>query len=232
MRLVSAINFVKKLRPEHLQSFWYFASKSNLAIIGTFGSILWITSEDGEECENYKAQLSDYRWTLRISSQSANFMKHTVAMLDASTVFLRALDPKIGTPKGLLVSATTPQSTDGTDHRQIPGTTASPQLTKSESHETGDFRSQSTFGYGVSGGGGADPIPYDYGVVYNTVGSEQSQVSWDSSPQNMPTYATHPGSQWQQRSMPYQYQGFEHMPPHDQLEWTHEFDEPAIFNEF
>jgi len=91
MRFTSVVDFVNKLRPEHLQAFWFSASKINLAIIGTFGSLLWASSESKEEAEFYKSQLADYRWTLRVSG--AEFMKYTVEMLDASVVF--AMDPPI-----------------------------------------------------------------------------------------------------------------------------------------
>lgn len=89
MRFQSATDFVARLAPAHLQSFWYFASKVNLAIIGTFGSVLWATSENVEEAEWYKAQLAEYRWTLRVSSKGAEFMQYTVGMLDASPVFVK-----------------------------------------------------------------------------------------------------------------------------------------------
>jgi hypothetical protein len=88
MRFTSAVEFVKRLKPEHLQSFWFFASKVNLAIIGTFGSILWATSDSNEECEFYRSQLAEYRWTLRVSSTAAEFMKFTVGILDDSPVFM------------------------------------------------------------------------------------------------------------------------------------------------
>ncbi|KAK9367293.1 transcriptional activator protein DAL81 [Lipomyces kononenkoae] len=88
VRFVSAVEFVKRLKPEHLQSFWYFASKINLAIIGTFGSILLATSCDNEEREFYRSQLAEYRWILRISSTAAEFMKYAVGILDASAAFL------------------------------------------------------------------------------------------------------------------------------------------------
>jgi hypothetical protein len=89
MRFTSAIDLVNKLEPAHLQSFWYFASKVNLAIVGTFGSLLWATSDSAEEAEFYRSQLAEYRWTLRVSSKAAEFMKFTVGMLDASAVFLK-----------------------------------------------------------------------------------------------------------------------------------------------
>ena len=89
MRFTSAIDLVSRLEPAHLQCFWYFSSKVNLAIIATFGSLLWATSDNQEEAEFYKSQLAEYRWTLRVSSKAAEFMKFTVGMLDASPVFLK-----------------------------------------------------------------------------------------------------------------------------------------------
>lgn len=98
VRFTTAIDLVNKLEPVHLQSFWYFASKVNLAIIATFGSLLWATSQSPEEAEFYRSQLAEYRWTLRVSSKGAEFMKFTVGMLDASTVFVKD-SGKTATPK-------------------------------------------------------------------------------------------------------------------------------------
>jgi hypothetical protein len=97
-RFTSAIDLVNKFEPAHLQSFWYFSSKANLAVIGTFGSLLWATSDNPEEAEFYKAHLAEYRWTLRVSSKAAEFMKFTVGMLDASLVFVKDNVSKTNTP--------------------------------------------------------------------------------------------------------------------------------------
>jgi hypothetical protein len=83
------MDFVNRLKPEHLQSFWYFASKVNFALIGTFGSLLWATSPSIQEAEFYKARLSEYRWTLRVSSRGADFMEFAVGVLDASAGYLQ-----------------------------------------------------------------------------------------------------------------------------------------------
>jgi hypothetical protein len=88
-RLISAMDFVNRLKPEHLQSFWYFSSKVNFALIGTFGSLLWATSPSIQEAEFYKARLSEYRWTLRVSSRGADFMEFAVGVLDASAGYLQ-----------------------------------------------------------------------------------------------------------------------------------------------
>ncbi|KAI9698530.1 MAG: Fungal specific transcription factor [Candelina mexicana] len=94
-RLISAMDFVNRLKPEHLQSFWYFSSTVNFALISTFGGLLWATAPGREEAEFYKHRLSEYRWTLRVSSKGASeFLDFAVAMLDASTELLKNLKEK------------------------------------------------------------------------------------------------------------------------------------------
>ena len=87
-RLVSAIDFVYRLRPEHLQSFWYFSSKVNLAIIGSFGCLLWATADSKDEVDFYKTKLSEYKWTLRVSSKGVEFMGFAMGVIDASMSLL------------------------------------------------------------------------------------------------------------------------------------------------
>ena len=93
-RLISAMDFVNRLKPEHLQAFWYFASKVNFTLIGTFGSLLWATAPAKEEAEFYKLRLREYRWTLSVSSKRADFLEHAVSMLDASRAMLNNLAEK------------------------------------------------------------------------------------------------------------------------------------------
>ncbi|KAI4617909.1 hypothetical protein J4E83_006242 [Alternaria metachromatica] len=93
-RLISAMDFVNRLKPEHLQGFWYFASKVNFTLIGTFGSLLWATAPAKEEAEFYKLRLCEYRWTLSVSSKRADFLEYAVSMLDASRAMLNNLAEK------------------------------------------------------------------------------------------------------------------------------------------
>ncbi|KAF2035877.1 hypothetical protein EK21DRAFT_53313 [Setomelanomma holmii] len=93
-RLISAMDFVNRLKPEHLQAFWYFASKVNFTLIGTFGSLLWATAPAKEEAEFYKLRLREYRWTLSVSSKRADFLEYAVSMLDASRAMLNNLAEK------------------------------------------------------------------------------------------------------------------------------------------
>lgn len=96
-RLISAMDFVNRLGPNHLRSFWYFASKTNFALIGTFGSLLWATSPGREEAEWYRRRLAEYRWTLSVSAKPGEGRGLTVfamTMLDISTGLLKQLPEK------------------------------------------------------------------------------------------------------------------------------------------
>jgi hypothetical protein len=96
-RLISAMDFVNRLTPNHLRSFWYFASKTNFALIGTFGSLLWATSPGQEEAEWYSRRLGEYRWTLSVSSkpgEGKGLTNFAMTMLDISTGLLKKLPEK------------------------------------------------------------------------------------------------------------------------------------------
>lgn len=82
------MDFVQNIRPEHLQSFWYSASKYCFALVGTFISLLWVTALDTDEAESYKATMHAYQWMLRLSSKSADFLERALSMLATSTGIL------------------------------------------------------------------------------------------------------------------------------------------------
>ena len=91
------MEFVNRLRPIHLTSFWYFPSRVNFALIATFGSLLLATAPCQEEAEFYRARLSEYRWALSVSSKSAGFLTFAIESLESSTGLLRdmPLKPKL-----------------------------------------------------------------------------------------------------------------------------------------
>ena len=96
-RLISAMDFVNRLRPSHLTAFWYFPSRVNFALIATFGSLLLATAPCQEEAEFYQARLAEYRWTLSVSAQSAGFLNFAIESLESSTGLLKdmPMKPKI-----------------------------------------------------------------------------------------------------------------------------------------
>ncbi|RMZ81040.1 hypothetical protein DV738_g2465, partial [Chaetothyriales sp. CBS 135597] len=92
-RLISAMDFFNRLKPEHLKSFWYFSSKFNFALIGTFAGLCFVTSVSQEEAEFYKRRLQEYRWTLRVSNKSAEFLEIASGILESAVgALLKATD--------------------------------------------------------------------------------------------------------------------------------------------
>lgn len=83
-RLDGAIELFNQLRPEHLQSFWYFASSFNFALTGVFAALCMATSLDQDEAQHYQQQLQGYRWRLRVSSKNVDFLETAVQTLEAS----------------------------------------------------------------------------------------------------------------------------------------------------
>jgi Fungal specific transcription factor domain len=93
-RLISAMDFVNRLRPAHLQSFWPFAGFSIFALIGTFGALLEATAPTKEEAEFYRMRLEEYRWTLMVSKSHADFLGYGIDSLDTNLGLLRLLPEK------------------------------------------------------------------------------------------------------------------------------------------
>ncbi|TVY82360.1 Transcriptional activator protein DAL81 [Lachnellula suecica] len=146
-RFIFAIEFVQSLKPQHLSSFWYFASPQNFALIGVFGTLLLSTASNTKEVNFYQAKLREYRWTLKINTENgARYMKPAMALLDAN--------------RGLLKEASrqNPSSTD-TPRPQAGKATPAPLLGAAE-----------TFPYSnsplTSNGSFASPSQYNYEQSY------------------------------------------------------------------
>lgn len=97
-RLTTVMDFVRSLRAEHLQSFWYSSSKYCFALVGTFIGLLWITAGSKDEAEGFKEKLEEYRWTLRLSSKSAEFLDRAISQLTTSTGLLMKAIPEGSRP--------------------------------------------------------------------------------------------------------------------------------------
>ncbi len=121
-RLVAALDFVNTLRPEHLQSFWYSASKYNFALVGTFISLLWVTSPpSGEDAGFYKKKLDEYRWSLRLSSKNAEIFERAIALMATSTgVLVKGLPDLLLDPDGSASEAMSMRNpSDATSHHSV-----------------------------------------------------------------------------------------------------------------
>ncbi|QID85909.1 Fungal specific transcription factor [Saccharomyces pastorianus] len=68
-RLVAAIEFIRDLKNEHINSFWYNCSTGSLMLIGTFAALLYVTSTTKEEATIFRDYLRNYIWVLKIGSK-------------------------------------------------------------------------------------------------------------------------------------------------------------------
>lgn len=84
-RLISAMDFVNRLRPAHLRSFWPASARTNFSLIGSFGVLLRISAPTTEEADFYRLRLCEYRWTLSVSHKNAEFMGFALESLDNAT---------------------------------------------------------------------------------------------------------------------------------------------------
>lgn len=103
-RLLAAMDFVRNLRPEHLQAFWYSSSASNFALIGSFAALLHVTAPTPDEAQFYKNKLSDYWWVLRVSASGFEHMASAMRLLDIALCRVPQLldDPSLGSASGQL----------------------------------------------------------------------------------------------------------------------------------
>lgn len=98
-RLISAMDFINRLRPSHLRAFWPAASRTNFALIGTFGILLLVTAPTREEADFYDTRLGEFRWTLSVSRRNAEFLGFAVESLDMGVGLVSHVPekPEIGT---------------------------------------------------------------------------------------------------------------------------------------
>ena len=108
-RLISAMDFVNRLRQAHLRSFWPAAARTNFALIGSFGVLLRITAPTKEEAEFYRIRLCEYRWTLSVSRKDAAFMEFALESLDNATSLDQHVPEKPGIDE-LMASSSKPTS--------------------------------------------------------------------------------------------------------------------------
>ncbi|ERF72276.1 hypothetical protein EPUS_02163 [Endocarpon pusillum Z07020] len=93
-RLISAMDFVNRLRPSHFKCSWPLASVQNFGLIGSFGVLLRATCPAKEEAGFYCARLEEFRWTLSVSNRHADFLESAIRLLDDSTELLQYIPEK------------------------------------------------------------------------------------------------------------------------------------------
>ncbi|KAF4306316.1 hypothetical protein GTA08_BOTSDO05741 [Botryosphaeria dothidea] len=87
---MKATSLVASLRPEHLDAFWYFVSPYLFSVIGSFTTLLLVTSLTPSERDHWRETLNSYIWTLRTMSKSNEPIRYAVNRLEGA--ILRGLE--------------------------------------------------------------------------------------------------------------------------------------------
>jgi hypothetical protein len=109
------MDFVNRLKPEHLDSFWYFASATNFALINTFGNLLRATAPGEQEAGFYACRLKEYRWALGASCKRAEWLEGAVRMLDATDNLVESLKDRGGSLQNTTRMRTTHEEMEADD---------------------------------------------------------------------------------------------------------------------
>ena len=80
-----AMDFVKSLKPEHWQSFWYFASEYSFGLIGVFETLVSSSISSGHDHSESITRLDQYQWSLKMASQNAVFLNKSIAMVNIAS---------------------------------------------------------------------------------------------------------------------------------------------------
>ncbi|KAK9446661.1 fungal-specific transcription factor domain-containing protein [Limtongia smithiae] len=86
---VSAVEFANSLKPQHIQTFWYAASKNNFAIIATFGFLLMLAATTDAERTACNEKLSEYQWILKVNIRGAEFLQHAILWVEECKYLLK-----------------------------------------------------------------------------------------------------------------------------------------------
>jgi hypothetical protein len=86
----NAIAFVTSLRPDQLQAFWYFTTPYLFSLLGSFTTLLLVTSLSSQERTFWQETLNSYLWNLRMLSKSCEPMQYAVNRLEGA--ILRGLE--------------------------------------------------------------------------------------------------------------------------------------------
>jgi hypothetical protein len=144
-RFMFATEFVQSLKPQHLSSFWYFASGQNFALIGVFGTLLLSTASNCQEADFYRTKLREFRWTLKINSENgARCMKPAMTLLDANMAMLKEAKASVISDSAQRISI----GSEREKHRIAPVTSADEFSFPGASFPSaGDFASPSQYSF-------------------------------------------------------------------------------------
>lgn len=144
-RLISALDFINRLTPSHLQSFWPSHARGAFSLVGAFGALLWASSTTVKEGSFYLARLKEYRWTLRVSLRSLEELRYPLEVLEE---MIR--EEKVERWKEVIATRANMGSPGASDENSAAGGTDAMSLS---GHE-GEDQLEAELGVGMIGFGG------------------------------------------------------------------------------
>ncbi|KAH8689071.1 fungal-specific transcription factor domain-containing protein [Talaromyces proteolyticus] len=76
-RARTLVQFISHLRPEHMESFWFFAAGGCATILGGFLGLLRTTSVSMEESEDLQNLMKEFEWQLRMKAKMSDWVSYT-----------------------------------------------------------------------------------------------------------------------------------------------------------
>lgn len=148
-RLEHAMRFIDTLRPEHLQAFWWFATPKSLALIRTYGALLWATSGSEAEAEYYRQRLVDFQWSLKVRSKGVGCVTAAIREMEESLLDLDMARMPVGLSQRpvedtIMTVPTQAQSTGGPGlipHTHLPVEYSAPRTAAFEVYADAQFGS-------------------------------------------------------------------------------------------
>jgi len=118
----AAMSFVAALRPDHLEAFWYFTSPFIFSLIGSFITLLLVTSRSEPEKTHWRDGLNRYLWNLRVMSKGSEPMRYAVNRLEGAILkgmehaLAVNLNEPLGTPSDTYMALNNGEGFDAFDN--------------------------------------------------------------------------------------------------------------------
>lgn len=90
-RLVAAVEFIRDLKSEHTNAFWFPSATGSIMLIGSFAALLYTSSESKEESKYLSDLVRHYIWILRVGSKTFDKFGHALTNMHALFVEIPGL---------------------------------------------------------------------------------------------------------------------------------------------
>jgi hypothetical protein len=87
----ASVEWLSQIRPEHLEGFWYNASRNNLVLLGTFITLLQAVAFTTADRESIKKLFERLKWQLRIFSRGNELFEGALRRVDEKRTWVESV---------------------------------------------------------------------------------------------------------------------------------------------